>query len=491
MPASLKRSFGSLFVGAGALLSFVGAAIVAKASLALFLIALKAAGVTLAGVLAVLAPAILAVGALGLAIAGLRIAFEKNLGGFGDMMRRSWERTALFFSGIKQLFEDGGFSGAVRDELNRAENQGMKDFLINLFLWAHRIRSFLEGLATGFSAGVEAARPVLEAFVGAITKLGQALGIVSARDDAGTAAGKFRAFGTTGQQVGRTLASVFSLIIGGLTAVVDATRGLVQGWSMMRPGVALVGASFALLGNQLALLMGSLNGQAAATRGSGDAWIALGQVVAFVVSQVLGAMALFVTVIAAAVAVVSGVLAALMSVFSGLSDVVTGVVFVIGGIINGSWADIWTGMKLIAFGVIDAIASAVLELVGAVGGAIDAIAGLLGSATGIQSAVRGFKDAARGDFAKDTGVGGLSFTPVQPHSGPAPALGAAGAAAGPMPAVAAVPFAAAPAPAPAAAGHPAGPVVVNVQIDGQTVAKAVHSASADNAGRGFSPVPSY
>ena len=73
-----------------------------------------------------------------------------------------------------QLFEQGGFSGAVRDELNRAENRGLKDFLINVFLWVNRIRNFFSGIAAGFSAGIEAARPTLEAFMNALTRLGAA-----------------------------------------------------------------------------------------------------------------------------------------------------------------------------------------------------------------------------------------------------------------------------------------------------------------------------
>jgi TP901 family phage tail tape measure protein len=492
MPAGLKKSFGSVFVGAGSLIAVVGAALAAKASLALFVIALKAAGVTLTGVLVVLAPAIAAVAALGLAFAGLKLAFEKNLGGFGDLMRRSWERTALFFSAIKQLFEDGGFSGAVREELNRAENLGLKDFLINLFLWGHRIVNFLKGISTGFAAGVESTRPVMEAFVGALTRLGQALGILSARDDATTAAAKFRAFGSSGEQVGRTLAAVFEFIVRGLTAVVDTTRGLVEGWTMMRPAAALVGSAFAVLGNQLALLVGSLNGQATATRENGSAWVALGQVVAFVVSLIVGTLALLVTAIAAAVAVASGVISALVSVFSGLADVVTGVVFIIGGIFAGSWADIWTGMKLVAFGVIDAIAGAILGLVGAIGGAIDAIAGLLGSATGLQGALKGFKETFRADLGNAMGVGDLSFTPTKPQNGPAPASGTPTAATAPMPALAALQAQpAAPAVPAAPPGQAPGPVVVNVQVDGQTVARAVHKAGADSAARSFSPVPTF
>ena len=35
------------------------------------------------------------------------------------------------------------------------------------------------------------------------------------------------------------------------------------------------------------------------------------------------------------------------------------------------------------------------------------------------------------------------------------------------------------------------PVVVNLQVDGQTLATAVHRADRDSATRSFSPVPAY
>ena len=123
------------------------------------------------------------------------------------------------------------------------------------------------------------------------------------RDDATTAAAKFRAFGSSGEEVGRTLAGVFELLVRGLTAIVDTTRGLVSGWTMMRPAVSLVGSAFAVLGQQLARLVSSLQGQSAAASQGGDTWVALGQVVAFVVSVIVGVVALLVTVVAAAVAV--------------------------------------------------------------------------------------------------------------------------------------------------------------------------------------------
>jgi TP901 family phage tail tape measure protein len=493
MPSPVKKGFAALFVGAGAILTVVGAVIAAKAGIALLVIGLKAAGITIGGVLAVMLPAIAVVAAVGLAIAGLYVAFQKNVGGIADFSHHMWARVSLFFDAIKQLFEQGGFSGAVRDELNKAENAGLKDFLINLFLWGNRISNFFSGIATGFSAGVEAARPTLDRFMAALERLGMALGFLSERDDAGTASAKFKAFGATGESVGRTLAVVFDLLVQGMTAVIQVATGVAAAWDTVRPAAEMLSNAVTQLGAKLTESVNALSGNAAATRENGDAWTSLGTVIGFAVSVIVGAIALVVAVISAAVSIVSGVIGAIMAIFSGLADVVTGVVFIIGGIFSGSWQDIWTGMKLVAFGVIDAVIGAVLELAGAIGGIVDAIAGLFGSSTGIQSAVRDFKGFTHREMAKDFGVESLSFTPVKPNTAQ-PAHAAPPPATTPMPAVAAVPLSTQPNPFALPVTQnipPPQPVVVNVQIDGQTVARAVHKAGSDTASRSFSPVPSY
>lgn len=79
MPATVKKGLAAFFVGAGAIISVVGAAIAAKAAIALLIIGLKAAGVTVGGLVAVLLPAILVVAAIGIAVAGLYIAFQNAM----------------------------------------------------------------------------------------------------------------------------------------------------------------------------------------------------------------------------------------------------------------------------------------------------------------------------------------------------------------------------------------------------------------------------
>lgn len=488
MPAGLKKGLAAFFVGAGAILTVVGAAIAAKAAIALLIIGLKAAGVTIGGLIAVLLPAILVVAAIGIAIAGLYIAFQKNLGGIADFAQRVWARVTLFFEGLKQLIEEGGFSGAVRDELNKAENGGLKDFLINVFLWGHRIVNFLSGIATGFSAGVKAAKPSIDAFLGALKKLGVALGFLSDRDDADTAGAKFKDFGTTGESVGKVLGQVFDFVVQAMTAVVNVGRGLVEGWNLIKPAATMLWNALAQLGSKLGETIALLSGNSTAAKGNGDAWTSLGTVIAFAISMIIGALALFVSLVSIGAAIVNGIIGGVMSVFSGLADVITGVVFIIGGIFTGNWKDVWTGMKLIAFGVIDAIVGVVLELVGILAGAADAMAGLVGKTTHLQASVQGFKDKVHGDMATSFGVQNLTFTPVKPAGGTGPAvMPAAGAA---MPAVAAV-GAMSSAPIGPVYGPfpPPAPVTVNLQVDGQTLATAVHKANADGAARSFSPVP--
>jgi TP901 family phage tail tape measure protein len=491
MPTGVKDALASFVVGAGAVMTVVGAAIAAKASLGLLSIALRVAGISFAGIASAAAPAIVVVAAFAIAIAGLHLAFERNLGGLGDLARGAWARVSLAFEGLKQLFEEGGFSGAVREELGRVESGGLKGFLINVFLWANRIRTFFGGIATGFSAGVDAARPTIDGFVGALRSLGAALGFIADRDDATVASAKYRAFGAAGVKVGAVLGKAFELVVQGMTVLVQIGRGLAEGWVLIQPAAMSLWGSlvrvFAALGDVVTMLAKATG----MSNDGGSAWSAFGNVVAFVVTVIVDGLALLGGALAAAAAVASAAVGAVMSLFSDLADVITGVVFIIGGIIDGDWKAVWTGMKLIAFGIIDAIIGVVLELVGAIGGAVDAMAGMVGKTTGIQKAVRDYKDGVHRDLATSFGVESLTYAGVKPI-GPPATIAAPPSAVTAMPAVAAISSSAGPVMMTPVAPPPArGPLVVNVQVDGQTVARAVHKADSDAAARSFSPVPAY
>jgi TP901 family phage tail tape measure protein len=228
LPAPVKRAFAAFVVGAGAVVALVGAVIAAKAGFALLLIGLKAAGITLGGLMATILPAILIFGVLAAVVAGFVVAFRSNVGGIADFFARVWDRIKLAFRGLVQLFEQGGFSGAVREELNRAENAGLKTFLIRVYQIAFRIQRFFQGIGEGFSAAIEAAAPVFEAFVGALTRLGQALGLVageSANAAAGIPSNDFAAFGRILGQIAGVLVEVF---VGALTFVIDVVTSAIN-----------------------------------------------------------------------------------------------------------------------------------------------------------------------------------------------------------------------------------------------------------------------
>ncbi len=491
LPAPVKRAFAAFVVGAGAVVAMVGAVIAAKAGIALLIIGLKAAGITLGGLLATILPAVLIFGVLALAVAGFVVAFRNNVGGIADFFQGVGARISLAFRGLTQLFDQGGFSGAVRDELNRAENQGLKDFLINVFLWVNRIRNFFAGIATGFSAGIEAARPTIDAFLNALRRLGTALGFLSERDDAGTASSRFREFGLTGERVGRVLATVFELIVQAMTAVVEVAEGVAQGWEWISAGGSVLWSALSQLGSKIQEVINYMFASTSATQQNGSAWTALGNVIAFVIGWIISAIGVLVSIVSAAVAVISAAIQIVMSVFSGLADVITGVVFIIGGIFTGSWSDIWLGMKLVAFGVVDAIIGVVLELAGAIAGVVDALTGLFGEGTHWQQGIRDFRDSLRADMAEGMGVQDLTFTrPTRPGTS-APGAPASDAMSS-MPAVAAMtPAIPASFPMTPAAPPASPPITVNLQVDGTTLATAVHRADRDSATRSFSPVPAY
>lgn len=494
LPGPVKRAFAAFALGAGGIITLVGAVISAKVGLSLLVLGLKVLGLTLGSLLATVLPAVGAVVLLGVAVAGLAYAFRHNLGGMGDFVRRVQEQVTLAFRGLVQLFEDGGFSGAVREELGRAENAGLKNFLINLYLWGHRLHSFFSGLADGFSSGLEAARPALDAFQATLQRVGEALGFLSERDDATTAAAKFAAFGDAGATVGRALARVFDFVVRGLTAAAEVVEGLAGQWGYMKAGVDVLLGSLAHLGRVLSGALSGLLGTNSALQQGSSGWALMGQAIGFAIGNITTVVGVLVSAVSLAVSVVGGVLNAALAAFSGIVDVFWGVVLTLSGILTGDWAEAWTGMKLVVFGVVDAISGVLLELVGAILGVVDAVASLFGTDTGLQQALR----TARLGLHRDLSVAfGLEDSP-----GAAPVPVASTATTLPvdwplesssMPAVAAL-QASLPQPevlSSQPASPPAAPVLVSVQVDGEVLAQATARAERDAASRSFSPMASY
>jgi TP901 family phage tail tape measure protein len=492
LPAPVKRAFAAFVVGAGAVVALVGAVIAAKAGFALLLIGLKAAGITLGGLMATILPAILIFGVLAAVVAGFVVAFRSNVGGIADFFARVWDRIKLAFRGLVQLFEQGGFSGAVREELNRAENAGLKTFLIRVYQIAFRIQRFFQGIGEGFSAAIEAAAPVFEAFVGALTRLGQALGLVAGESTnaaAGIPSNDFAAFGRILGQIAGVLVEVF---VGALTFVIDVVTSAINTFrSAMAPlqpvfdavknAVSLVFQELGKLGAMFGFTS-SASGQAG---GSLDALRSvaefLGTVIGYVAAGIAGAIGVMVSFVVNRLAVI-------IAAFRSVVGFIGGVVDILGGLVTGNWAQVWVGFKKVVLNTINFLAQLLLGFVETIAGVIDTIAGVFGADLGGADAIRSLRqDIERGLLeGVDEVTAGVTVAPA------GSTLTALDAATSTMPAVAAM-TPAVPASFPMTPATPPAspPITVNLQVDGTTLATAVHRADRDTATRSFSPVPAY
>jgi TP901 family phage tail tape measure protein len=175
LPAPVKKAFAGFAVAAGAVVATVGAVIAVKAGVVMLAVGLKVLGVTAAGLISTMLPAIATVALLGLVVAGFVYAVRNNLGGLGDFVHRAWEKVRLGFDALVQLFEQGGFSGAVMTELDRAENSGLKRFLISVYQVAFRVGRAWDGLVAGFTTALDEAAPVFAILGATVYELGGAL----------------------------------------------------------------------------------------------------------------------------------------------------------------------------------------------------------------------------------------------------------------------------------------------------------------------------
>ena len=203
LPEPVKRAFAGFAIAAGAMLSLVGVAMVAKAAFVLLAAGMSALGITLSGLIATMLPAILILGVLSLVVAAFVVAVRRDVGGIGSFFRRAFERVKLFVVAMGQLFRDGAFSGAVLRELNHAENRGIKAFAVRVFLILVRIRNFFSSMIDSFGAAIEGAAPTFERLVAAFRRVGEALGFVTAPVDSSANAAAFDAYGEAGGAGGR------------------------------------------------------------------------------------------------------------------------------------------------------------------------------------------------------------------------------------------------------------------------------------------------
>lgn len=186
MPAPIKKAIVGLTLSVGALLTAFGGFVVVSSIVAFLLPFLASIKLVMASILAVALPIVGALAAMAVVAGLLFTAGQADIGGFGTFIGELWAKFKLFFEGVKQLMTQGGFSGAVREELNKVENQGVRNFVIRVGQLLFRLQRVGEGVAEGFKVAFMVLEPVFIALVfvldvvtTALSKMGQAMGLLA------------------------------------------------------------------------------------------------------------------------------------------------------------------------------------------------------------------------------------------------------------------------------------------------------------------------
>jgi len=157
------------------------------------------------------------------------IAIKYNLGGLGDFVESIASKIKVGFEALKQLFSQGGFSGAIAAEMDKAENSGLRRFVIRLYQIGFRIMKFFEGFKAGFAQTLDAMGPTFDRLTDAFRGLGEALGIVGTKGQDAVAGLPSEKFAEKGARIAAVVARVVGWIADIISTVVEYMSGFIEG----------------------------------------------------------------------------------------------------------------------------------------------------------------------------------------------------------------------------------------------------------------------
>lgn len=386
----------------------VGALIAAVGAFGALRLAMAAASPPFAGIIGMIGPAIGILALFALAVVGLKYAIDNNLGGIGTKFAEMGRSIAMAWRAMVQLFSQGGFSGKVREEMDKAENSGIRNFAINVYLVFNRLKNFLRGVGQGFGEAIERARPTFERFSAAITKLGAAFGFMGDDIDPKKAGAKFDAWGEAGAKLGNVLGAVVEVITGALTAGAKIVTGFMNRWNELGGSMGPTFAAFEKVGAAILDIFDSMGALSGSVGGQMSIWEKFGGMLANTVFRVF-------SMISTVIGEVGNLLTDFGSIFGGLVDIVV-------GLLNGDFSQAWLGVKKVIFGVVQGINDLMLGLVQIVLNAVDALASAAGLNLGLGDKLSKFREENRtqmedlfgvGKPKEDAGGPNMSFGPAE------------------------------------------------------------------------------
>ncbi len=157
--------------------------------------------------------------------------------GFESPFKNAIQTANLFVRGLTQLFTQGGFTGEVRDAIDK--RLGLKGFVIGVFVWAKRLQHEFQSMVEGFQAAFAPFKPILTEIVGLFGQLTQALGLTdqAANDNARTWDGLGAYGNSVGSALGTLAGSVLPLLKSALELVGGAVIALQDTFRSLLPAV--------------------------------------------------------------------------------------------------------------------------------------------------------------------------------------------------------------------------------------------------------------
>lgn len=227
-PIGMRSFIVQGFATLATLLTVVGGALTLVSAFGMLKAGLVAAGVSMSGFLAVLAPIVAGLAVVTLAVTTFRFAIDRNLGGLGDAVHAGVAKAKLAFDALAQLFQDGGISGKVRDDLNSADNMGLKNFVVRVFLTVSRVQEAFDNFVRGFRVTLHEAEPAFKAFGDAVGELGQQFSSLWETNDPADAQRTFGEYATTGEKIGKALGKAAVWIVEASTSATKAITKIVE-----------------------------------------------------------------------------------------------------------------------------------------------------------------------------------------------------------------------------------------------------------------------
>lgn len=352
-----------------------------------------------AGLIVALAPILPIVAgfvALGVAFAAFKVAYEKNVGGFADKIDAAFKKVKLAINGLGQLFSDGGFSGDVMTEMDKAGNEGVKGFAINVFLWFNRIKNFVVEIFDGFERAIDKMATPFNKFMHSLSKLGEALGFVTEENDPQANADQWVAWGKAGAKVGEWIANAFETVVTYLTYGIHAVTSFIHGLKKLKPAASSIVKSFGSILDSLKLISDAMGLTKKDTQDQTDGWEKFGSAVA----SVVGFLAMFIAIMSSSFAtffrpwakgfaILKGILDDFSEYFTGWGDVII-------GFFTHDFAQMWRGVKEITRGALHGVLSMLFTMAEGAAAIVDKIL----RATGKKSDIQGTITGMRGQFDK-------------------------------------------------------------------------------------------